>query len=173
MVFLLLLSACAEPVQPTAFSRGQKIPLGPYLITISHAESVAGSAVENILRDESMEQMQFFVVFFNVTGVRSTDIARFRLWFMSFKVVDSSGQTHPGILPMPLTEYYKMMSDNSVGTPADYKAQESWWESSSAPPGEWVFLFAVPDKSRGFTLLISNPTPEAGQVQMAAVSLGR
>ena len=172
-VFLLLLVACGEPVAPTAFARGQSIPLGPYHITISHAESIAASAVREILPDQSMEQMQFFVVFFNVTGVRSTDIARLRLWFMDFKVVDNTDQTYPGLVPMPLKDYYMMMSQNSIGSSGDYKAMESWWESSSAPSAEWVFLFAVPDKSRGFTLLIGNPTPEAGQVQLAAIPLGR
>lgn len=40
-------------------------------------------------------------------------------------------------------------------------------------PTQWVALFPVSPQAEGFTLVLTNPNPKAGQPESALVDLGR
>ncbi|HET9481191.1 MAG TPA: hypothetical protein VFP98_05490 [Candidatus Polarisedimenticolia bacterium] len=169
---LILLSACGVAA-PTPFARSQRIPMGACEISVSHAESVAASTFSELAPGLPMSGKQILSVFFGVDGLEPAAAGRVRPLFMGFKVTDSEGRTYPGLLPMPAREYRMAMSGASVRTWGDYKAWESWMPTDSPIPREWVFLFLLPDDSRGLTVLIENPEHRAGQPERASIPLGR
>jgi hypothetical protein len=64
---------------------------------------------------------------------------------------------------------YRMMQ---AGMSSDLEG--AWSAMQGQASGEnVVLLFAVPQKSQGFTLYLKNPWPKEGQPRLAAVDLGR
>ena len=168
---LLLLGGCAVPVEPTAFTRSQRIPLGSYTLTVSHLESTSAAALGSMGPIASGKQI--LALFFGMDGAKSSEAAQIKIWFMRFRLMDAEGRAHPGLLPLPAREYHRMISGMSVRTETDFATWLNWSDANGGPPRDWVFLFMVPEKARGFSLLVDNPAPLEGQARLASITLGR
>jgi hypothetical protein len=69
--------------------------------------------------------------------------------------------------------FNQMRASRSMETMADFYNSASLESMHDEFPTDWVLLFAVPEDSRNFILLVNNSHPLKDQPKKAAVELGR
>lgn len=157
VLFLLISTACSKP---SPFSRGQRIQMGPYTISVSHA---AVSSLD--------AQAQYLVVHYRCEEIDSKDAARrFALLFMGqMTITDGDGNKYWTLPPTTAGRY----RSRKPGPALEARQVPESLSDSEYTPNEWVAVAKVPIESQGFTLLIRNPRPRDGQPSLAAIALGR
>ncbi len=168
--WLSLLFLACEGSKPTSFSMGQPIHLGDATMAVSYVE-VTTQLGPLVRRVEGFAQV---VVFLDCRGLNleKEDVQSMKnalaLFSLTLAAEDGKKFHLSGLVP---ENAYRMAQSQLSG---DYASALSAVERSSVRPGrDWVAIFQVPVKSRGFTLLITNPHVRKGQPGVAAVSLGR
>lgn len=169
VVVALLLASCAKPVP---YSRGQAIPLGNITVTVSHAESMSPDYVGGPGSGMAKKGEQLLVVYFRISRM-SVQLERAILPLRSmFSLIDGEGHKYRGV-PMSAGFFNQMRASRSMETMADFYNSGSLETMHEEFPTDWVLLFAVPDDSRNFSLLVNNSRPLKDQPKRAAVELGR
>jgi hypothetical protein len=113
-------------------------------------------------------------VYLSIPGFKPSDDEK--LWLAKFTLGmalrDGRGGRSRGIL-VPARQFDMMGLD-----PRDlssYGGSRMFEDSlfAQGDPTQWVALFPVSPQAEGFTLLLTNPNPRAGQPGSAVVDLGR
>lgn len=165
----LLLTSCAKPVP---YPRGQAIPLGNVTVTVSHAESMSPDYAAGPVSPMAKKGQQILVVYFRISRM-NVEMARSILSLRSmFSLIDGEGHKYRGV-PLAAGFFNQMRASRSMETMADYYNSSSPDALRDDFPTEWVLMFAVPESSRGFTLVVNNSHPLKDQPRKAAVDLGR
>ncbi len=169
VVLALLLTSCAKPVP---YSRGQTIPLGNITVIVSHAESMSPDYAAGPASGMAKKGQQILVVYFHISRM-NVEVARAALPLRAmFSLVDGDGHKYRAA-PMPAGFFNQMRASRSMENMADYYNSSSPDALHEEFPTEWVLLFAVPDDSRNFSLLVNNSRPLKDQPKQAVVELGR
>ena len=161
---------CGEESKPTDFSMREPIPLGDATLTVSYVEETTQFS-PFIQKSSGYSQV---VVFLTCKGfnLEKEDLKSMNnsltLFFLRLAVAGDKQYRLATIIPETA---YRLAQSQLSG---DHKSALSAIERSTGGPQEdWVAIFQVPEQSRGYTLLIKNPSIQKGQPQVAAVSLGR
>lgn len=152
---LSFLLACAGCSKPAPFSRGERIPLGPFTLSVSHAEM---SSLDT--------RAQSLAVHFRSEGIDSQETAkRFAFLFMGqITVTDSEGNEYATLPLMTLGAFRSKRLSRGAGVVVP---------DGEFTPNEWVAVARVPVGSQGFVVHIKNPRRQEGQPSVASVALGR
>jgi hypothetical protein len=165
----LLLASCVKPVP---YSRGQAIPLGNITVTVSHAESMSPDYVGGSGSRMAKRGEQLLVVYFRISRM-TVQAERAILPLRSmFSLTDGEGHKYRGV-PMGAGFFNQLRASRSMETMADFYNSGSLESMHEEFPTDWVLLFAVPEDSHNFTLLVNNSHPLKDQPKRAAVELGR
>lgn len=161
---------CGEGSKPTNFSMGEPIPLGDASLTISYVEETTQFS-PFIQKTSGYSQV---VVFLTTKGfnLEKEDLKSMKnsLTLFSLHLAVAGDKQYRLATIIPETAYRMAQSQLS----GDHESELSGIERSTGrPPEDWVAIFQVPEQSRGYTLLIKNPSIQKGQPHVAAVSLGR
>ncbi len=157
LLLVLLSTSCSAPA---TFSQGQPFALGPFTLTVSHAEVLS--------RDQRSQDL---VVHYRCDQISSLEAARqFRILFAGhITITDSEGNEYETRLPTTAGTYRSYRSAFGVkGNQA-----EAALDSGGFTPNQWVAVARVPAASRGFTLVITNPDYRDGQPTVLSIKLGR
>lgn len=162
----LLLVGCGED-KPTVFSRGEPIPLGDTTLTVSYMEE--HSAFPTYRPQAGKTHV---VVFFSMKGLGEVfkdekAPQKEMLALVTFRLVTDDGQRYSTMILFPEVSFRALNTRDK----ADLEALTQGLSGQSLD--NWVAIFIVPDKSRGFRLLIKNHRQKQGQPALAEVSLGR
>ena len=169
VIATLLLASCAKPVP---YSRGQAIPLGNITVTVSHAESMSPDYVGGSGSRMAKKGEQLLVVYFHISRM-SVQVERAILPLRSmFSLTDGEGHKYRGV-PMSAGFFNQMRASRSMETMADFYNSGSPDAMHEEFPTDWALLFAVPEDSRNFSLLVNNSRPKKDQPKKAVVDLGR
>ncbi len=151
---MIALAGCAA--KPTAFSRGDRIPLEAYTATVSYSEEFATGPRRTL------------AVHFVTTGINARgDVGNFFVMFSGhMKLIDGAGNEY-GALPFTQSYYYSHQA-----TPFDNPRSFPLFADTSNLK-DWVAVARVPMNARGFSLYIGNPAARPGQPRAAIVRLDR
>lgn len=181
--FLLagLLSACGggnEP--PVSFLRGQAIPLESWVLKVRQPEMISPTLLAGF-RDFRISNAKAKVLAVHLSLEASEAMQGDRqalekgivklMWDCRLK--DKGGKEYRLGLPLPNSQFRWMKSG---GVMTDQEMKDAILNPSletSMLPTAWVLLYAVPQDTSGFSLLIRNRSPRKGQPSMASVDLGR
>jgi hypothetical protein len=152
LVCALLAEGCSR--KPIQFSRGDRIPLDTYTVTVSYVEAVQ-------TRPSALD----LIVHFRCQGITSREVTgKFFVMFGGhMSVIDSDGNQYAA-LPFTL-DYYGSHGLSRLGDGRDF--------SGSSDLSEWVAVAKVPTNSHGFSFLVGNPNARPGQPRAAIIPLGR
>jgi hypothetical protein len=152
LVCALLMDGCSR--KPVPFSRGDRIPLDTYTMTVSYVELVQ-------IRPSALN----LIVHFRCQGINSREVVgKFFVMFGGhMSVIDSDGNKYAA-LPITL-DYYRSHGLSRLGDGRDF--------SGSSDLSEWVAIAKVPINSHGFSFLVGNPNARSGQPRTAIIRLDR
>jgi hypothetical protein len=168
-VALAALAACF-PVEPTAFARGEEIPLASWTVAVRSVEAMSADLLPGMRPLGGRPPARFLVVHVEIeraAGGGEEDHAaerRFLKLLSSVKLRDGQGHEYAVGLPLPQSQYQMMKMGNA------WSPDDANWDPQL---GRWAMLFGVPRESDDFTLLVRNLWPAEGQPRLAAVDLGR
>jgi hypothetical protein len=150
----LLAVGCSR--KPTPYSRGNRIPIGDYAITVSYTEAVARGSTQTL------------ITHFRCEGVNSREeTGKFFVTLSGhMRIIDSSGNEYAA-LPFTL-DYYRSRGLGFLGSGSDFRSY-----SGSSDLTQWVVAARVPVTAHGFSLRIGNPGRQRGQPRAALIPLGR
>lgn len=150
-------AACTEAPAPTPFSMNEEISLKLFTLAATKFERVSRIQPQlNILEAEPEDKVYgVHVRCSSPSSLRAADRETFVENFLRNRLtlMDADGDEYRPVDAIPRWLYRGFPPSRSVER-------------------NFVLVFHVPEVSHTFTLLISNPDPEEGQVAMAAVDLG-
>ncbi|HET6374151.1 MAG TPA: hypothetical protein VFG76_12650 [Candidatus Polarisedimenticolia bacterium] len=178
IVCLLCACSLSPPATPTRFARGAKIPLGAYTLVVTDVESMDASFFHQELpltRPRPGEvYLSVAVTWDHKEDFRATDekaMDFMKAWILGrFKLQDATGTIYRDCTPIDANMFRAAKMEQAGDDRAFFDAIMKGRED---PSREWVVIFTVPGKARGFTLLVDNLDWVEGQPRLAAIPLGR
>lgn len=173
----LALSCKRGPVEPTAFSMGQPIPMGPFTITVTHVEVGDFSSVSGFDVGYGTKGVAVFFTLKSDRSLEKKDLEKFQRGRKEFSIQDRSGKTYSSNLILPADAFRMMRSSGQVRDLNDLYGMRQYTDrlkyGLSRGEVDMVIIFSVPFSTSGYTLLIENTRPQSGQPRLATVPLGR
>jgi hypothetical protein len=170
----LLLASC-QPPEPTAFVRGEEIPLGSWSVEVRSAEAMSLKRVPGfgqMLKGKPDSTILAVRVEIQKGGASARDPekpasvkGKFLELVRSFRLVDGQGHEYPFGMPLPYDQYRMLKWSDSLSA-ADLQT----WNPETR---HWALLFPVPSDVSDFSLVVKNRAPREGQPRLASVDLGR